>query len=283
MAANHHPPEERMLIVLLSDFGQTDSYVGVMKGVMSGIAPNIHQVDLTHEVPTFDVVAGSYLLYSAWNYFPKGSVFLAVVDPGVGTARRELVASSAGKVLIAPDNGIVSLLKRMNSDTRCFRARKDLLEQIRLEKPAWANTFDGRDVFAPLAALAGAEGLVRVRGSEMKDPVLTDAVESHRDASAGTLSGRIMHVDHFGNCISSIHYEDARALYGGDGPEDARSRVRLGNALELAGIRATYSDVEPGQAVAYWGSVGFLEIAVRNGHAGSSLGISHGDEVVVSR
>lgn len=272
-----------MLIVLLSDFGVSDSYVGVMKGVMSGVAPNIHQVDLTHEVPAFDVLAGSYLLYSAWNYFPKGSVFLAVVDPGVGTARRELVASSGGKVLIAPDNGIVSLLKRMHPDTRCFRARQDLLEQIRLEKPAWANTFDGRDVFSPLAALAGAEGLVRVRGTEVKDPVLIDDVRSATDATTGTLSGKIMHIDHFGNCISSIHYQDARALYGGDGPEDAASRVRLGNALEVAGICSTYSDVEPGQAVAYWGSVGFLEIAVRNGHAGSTLGINRGDAVVVGR
>ncbi|MFO7780956.1 MAG: SAM-dependent chlorinase/fluorinase [Spirochaetia bacterium] len=271
-----------MLIVLLSDFGVSDSYVGVMKGVMSGLAPNIHQVDLTHEVPAFDVLAGSYLLYSAWNYFPKGSVFLAVVDPGVGTARRELVASSGGKVLIAPDNGIVSLLKRMNPDTRCFRARQDLLEQIRLEKPAWANTFDGRDVFSPLAALAGAEGLVRVRGAEVKDPVLIDDVRSAADTSSASLSGKIMHIDHFGNCITSIHYQDARALYGGDGPEDATSRVRLGNGLEVAGIRSTYSDVEPGQAVAYWGSVGFLEIAVRNGHAGSTLGINRGDAVTVS-
>jgi S-adenosylmethionine hydrolase len=272
-----------MLIVLLSDFGQTDSYVGVMKGVMSGIAPSIHQVDLTHEVPSFDIVSGSYLLYSAWNYFPKGSVFLAVVDPGVGTARRELVASSAGKVLVAPDNGIVSLLKRMNPDTRCHRARQDLLQQIRLEKPAWANTFDGRDIFSPLAALAGAEGLVRVRGSEISDPVLVDDVECVTDPEGQTLQGKIMHIDHFGNCISSIHYKDARALYGGDGPEDAQSRVRLENALEVSGIRATYADVEPGQAVAYWGSVGFLEIAVRNGHAASTLGISRGDEVVVGK
>ncbi|MFO8065414.1 MAG: SAM hydrolase/SAM-dependent halogenase family protein [Spirochaetota bacterium] len=272
-----------MLIVLLSDFGQTDSYVGVMKGVMSGLAPNIHQIDLTHEVPPFDITAGSYLLYSAWNYFPKGSVFLAVVDPGVGTARRELVASSEGKVLIAPDNGIVSLLSRMNPDTRCFRARQDLLEQIRLKKPAWANTFDGRDVFSPLAALAGAEGLVRVRGSEITDPVLTDSVSCTRDEAGATLSGRIMHIDHFGNCISSIHYEDATALYGNNGPIDGGARIRLGNALEVSGLRNTYSDVQPGQAVAYWGSVGFLEIAVRNGHAGSKLGIRRGDEVVLSR
>jgi hypothetical protein len=272
-----------MLIVLLSDFGQEDSYVGVMKGVMSGLAPNIHQVDLTHEVPPFDIVAGSYLLYSAWNYFPKGSVFLAVVDPGVGTERRELVASSGGKVLIAPDNGIVSLLSRMNRDTRCYRARSDLLNQIRLEKPAWANTFDGRDLFSPLAALAGAEGLVRVRGQHMPDPVLVDDVNSVTDPEKQTLTGKIMHIDHFGNCISSIHYEDARALYGGDGPNDATARVHLSNGLEVTGIRATYSDVEPGQAVAYWGSVGFLEIAVRTGHAGSTLGIERGNEVVVGR
>jgi S-adenosylmethionine hydrolase len=171
----------------------------------------------------------------------------------------------------------------MHKDTRCFRARQDLLEQIRLEKPAWANTFDGRDVFSPLAALASAEGLVRVRGAEMKDPVLMDDVRCHTDTEEQTLTGKIMHIDHFGNCISSIHYEDARALYGGDGPADAEARVRLENALEIAGIRSTYSDVEPGQAVAYWGSVGFLEIAVRTGHAGSQLGIQRGDEVTVTR
>jgi len=272
-----------MLIVLLSDFGQTDSYVGVMKGVMSRIAPNIHQIDLTHEVPSFDIVAGSYLLYSAWDYFPKGSVFLAVVDPGVGTARRELVASSAGKVLIAPDNGIVSLLKRMHPDTRCFRARQDLLEQIRLEKPAWANTFDGRDVFSPLAALASAEGLVRVRGAEVPDPVLREEVRSQTDSAENRISGRIMHIDHFGNCISSIHYEDARALYGANGPVDTAARVYVENNLSLDGVRATYSDVEPGQAVAYWGSVGFLEIAVRTGNAGSKLGIERGMKIELSR
>jgi hypothetical protein len=117
----------------------------------------------------------------------------------------------------------------------------------------------------------------------MDDPVLVEDIRSYTDSASATLSGKIMHVDHFGNCISSIHYDDARALYGGDGPEDAAARVRLENALEITGIRSTYSDVEPGQAVAYWGSVGFLEIAVRNGHAGSQLGITRGDAVVVSR
>ncbi|MFP4067536.1 MAG: S-adenosyl-l-methionine hydroxide adenosyltransferase family protein [Spirochaetaceae bacterium] len=272
-----------MLIVLLSDFGLSDSYVGVMKGVMAGVAPNIHQVDLTHEVPAFDVVSGSYLLYSAWNYFPKGSVFLAVVDPGVGTARRELVASSGGKVLIAPDNGIVSLVKRMNPDTRCYRARQDLLSEIRLAKPPWANTFDGRDVFAPLAALAGAEGLVRVRGTQISDPVLTDRVSCSVDAESERLTGTVIHIDHFGNCISSIHYDDARRLFGENGHTDISLRISAGGSVTLPGVRSTYSEVEQGEPVAYWGSVGFLEIAVRNGHAASMLGIQRSDRVGVTR
>jgi len=161
-----------MLIVLLSDFGVSDSYVGVMKGVMSGLAPNIHQVDLTHDVPAFDVLAGSYLLYSAWNYFPKGSVFLAVVDPGVGTARRELVASSGGKVLIAPDNGIVSLLKRMNPDTRCFRARQDLLEQILIQWVETAERLVEDQQLRPVEHRSDELDLLLHALGEILDPVL---------------------------------------------------------------------------------------------------------------
>jgi len=246
------------IITLLTDFGTADSYVGEVKGVLASGAADAVLVDITHDIPPGDVAAASYVLGRAWRTFPRGTVHLAVVDPGVGTARRALAAQVAGHGFVAPDNGLLSDVFAAG-DARV----------VRLPIPAGASrTFHGRDVFAPAAARL-------VRGTSLADlgtPV-SDLVHlpPRRLRSEGAdVIGQVIHVDRFGTLVTNLPGDVV-------GPG---STLRLGgHTVALAG---TFADAKPGAAVAFVGSGGTVEIAVRDARADQALGVARGIEVRAS-
>jgi S-adenosylmethionine hydrolase len=241
------------VITLLTDFGTADGYVAEVKGVLLTLAPGVQVVDLTHDIPPGDIRAGAYALGRAWDAFPKGTVHLAVVDPGVGTDRRALAVESGGQRFVAPDNGLLSRV----IEGRSFKA---FTLPVRADA---APTFHGRDVFAPAAAaLARGEPCT---GTPVTDPVRLTAARIQRRASA--VLGEIVHVDRFGTLITNIPADRVA-----DG-----ALVRVG-AYELA-LHRTFGEVASGDPVAFIGSGGTVEVAVRDGRADVVLGASRGTEV----
>jgi S-adenosylmethionine hydrolase len=244
------------LVTLLTDFGTADGYVAEVKGVVLSLAPGAGLVDITHDIAAGDVRAGAYVLGRAWRRFPPGTVHLAVVDPGVGTARRALAAEAAGHYFVAPDNGLLASLP-------------DGARYVSLPVPPnAAPTFHGRDVFAPAAAaLAHGTALARL-GVPVTDPSRSPLPAI--DVRGGVVTGEVVHVDHFGTLITNI---PAAAVA-------ARARVRVG-ARAAGPVRRTFADVPRGRLVAYPGSDGTIEIAVRDGSAAKRLGAGRGATVRV--
>jgi S-adenosyl-L-methionine hydrolase (adenosine-forming) len=271
----------RPTVAILTDFGYEDAYVAIMKGVMIAYSPHIRTVDVTHLVPPQSVLAAAAVLHSALPYFPMGTVFLCVVDPGVGSARRELIATANGRHIVAPDNGLVSMVARMVPSVACSRASGPVLSEIARARPPHSHTFDGRDLFAPLAARIAARGVGAVTGAPVEPVLLSDVWPELQNAlvaegsapSEPVLCGTVMHVDHFGNCITTIHVSDLGERYE---PVDAvlpRSQERI------ASLSTTFSDVDPGTPLAYWGSSGLLEIAVNQASAADALSVRIGTAV----
>ena len=235
-------------IALLTDFGTTDPYVGIMKGVIASVAPGVPVLDVSHAVPPQDVRVGALFLEAAWPYFPESTVFVAVVDPGVGTARRPVVVRAAGRLFVGPDNGIFGLLP--DAEVRHLTAPWGL--------PARSRTFHGRDLFAPAAAHLAAGAPFDAVGPLLDDAhplVLPAAVDGH---------GEVLYVDRFGNAVTNLLGVDHGVLIFGS----TRARV----------VR-TYGEGASREAIALTGSTGRLEVAVRDGNAAAELGLSAGDAV----
>ncbi|HEX6511444.1 MAG TPA: SAM-dependent chlorinase/fluorinase [Chloroflexota bacterium] len=245
----------RSIIGLLTDFGLADHYVGVVKAVIAGIAPEALVIDISHAVPPQSVLSGQRLLRASVPYFPPQSVFLAVIDPGVGTSRRPMALRSAGHTFVGPDNGLFTPWLPGESSIELTSPEYRLAET--------SATFHGRDVFAPAAAhLALGVGLERF-GPLLLDPVqlLPPFAATLQD---GTIQGEIAYVDYFGNLITNIA--------GG------RGGVVLWRGKELP-VRPTYGAAEPGELLALTGSQGDLELAVRDGSAARELGVRAGEPV----
>lgn len=244
------------IITLLTDFGSRDSYVAEVKGVIASQANPGLLIDITHEVPPGDVHAAQYIFARAWPRFPRGSVHVVVVDPGVGTARRAIAAAAAGHFFVAPDNGVLSSLP---ADARF----------VELPVPPGASpTFHARDLFALAAAqIVNGTALTHL-GRTIADPVRTPLPAPRRDGAAWV--GEVVYVDHFGTLISNIP---------GDGLAPAAHVTIAGR--DVGGLSRTFGEVEPGQLVAFAGSGGTVEIAVRDGSAAAVLGAGVGVEVAV--
>jgi S-adenosylmethionine hydrolase len=261
---NPHPP----LITLLTDFGLRDAYVGVMKGVILSLNPDVHLVDLSHEVAPQDIVSGALILQSAWRYFPPGTIHLAVVDPGVGSRRRAMAAACGEQFLVGPDNGLFSLVL----------AEQTSLTMVSLENPRYflpdvSATFHGRDIFAPVAAHLSLGVALTYLGPALHDPVRLDlATPQFGEAE---VKGQIISSDHFGNLISNIPF---KALQSWLRERSAGLRVK---GQVIPHLASTYSDVPPGTVLALGGSHGYLEIACRQGSAAQVLGAEVGDQVEV--
>ncbi len=251
-------------IAILTDFGVSDPYVGVMKGVILGLAPNVPVLDLSHGVPPQDVLAGALLLDGAVDYFPPDTIFLCVVDPGVGSERAVLAARLGPWRFVCPDNGLLSAVMERYALGVAVAAT-----QPAFHLPGPSRTFHGRDIMAPVAAHWACGETMERFGPTLDRPQRL-ALPRAREA-AGRLLGQALYTDHFGNVITSIRGDQLRA---GD-------RVQVGElALELVG---TYAEVAPGAPLALVGSTGRLEISLRGGDAARQLAIGRGDPVVVLR
>lgn len=255
------------IISLLTDFGSRDAFVGVMKGVILGIAPDVRLVDLTHEIPPQDVLAAALVLQSAVPYFPPGSVHVVVVDPGVGSARRAIVVETDRGLLVGPDNGVLDpAATRLGR--RCVRA---------IENEAWLHhpvslTFHGRDIFAPVAAhLARGDDPAAV-GPPLAGMVDLQLPPVH--VADQRIDGEVICVDAFGNLLTNIGAE-ALARFPG-----AELSVTIGHT-RVTGLATAYAAVPPGAAVALVNSWGVLEVAVRNGNAARMLSAGRGTPVTV--
>jgi S-adenosylmethionine hydrolase len=258
------------IVTLTTDFGLRDAYVAEMKGVMLGVARAARQslqlIDVTHDVERHDITEGALALEAAVPFFPAGTVHLAVVDPGVGTARRGLVVVAEGHLLVGPDNGLFTPFLAGDG----WRAFEVAEPDFRL--PIVSRTFHGRDLFAPAAAHL-ALGVEPSRlGPSVLDPVRLAWPEVR--AVAGAVAGAVVHADRFGNLITSIHARSIEPLAAG-------VVIRIGGRdVPLVG---TYADLPAGRPGALVGSGGRLEIAVREGSAAAVLRARRGTPVVVSR
>jgi hypothetical protein len=252
------------LVALLTDFGLQDTYVAQMKGVMLGINPKLGFVDVTHQVPRHDIEAGAFLLFTAYKAFPLGTIFLTVVDPGVGGQRRPLALSASGYYFVGPDNGIFTYVIH-DAGTAGWRAWH--LNRDRWWRKPVSGTFHGRDIFAPCAAWLSLGVPPSELGHPVSDPVLL-SLQPPTYNPDGSAVGQVVHVDVFGNLTTNLR------------PPKYEVEVEI-EELRLGGLRASYSEAEPGQPVALVGSAGLIEVAVREGDAAQALGLGVGARVVL--
>lgn len=269
----------RPIVTLLTDFGHAEPYVGVMKGVILSHAGNVQIVDLTHEVAPQSVVEAAFLLETAWAYFPSGTVHVAVVDPGVGTARKRIALRFAGHYFVGPDNGVLSAalaaLRPQRPFGEGYAARAVGLgpdvEAVAIENPdvlrqPVSRTFEGRDVFAPVAAHLAGGVTLKALGPPLREAQALPAFRA--PAGAGGLDGRVLRADRFGNLITDILGADVapQTLF-----------IAASQRLRLAPTYAAAAGL-----CAVIGSAGYVEIALPNGSAAASLGLGAGDRVVAA-
>jgi len=252
----------RRIITLTTDFGLRDSYVAAMKAVLLRHAPDARMIDVTHLVTRHDILCGSITLERAVDGFPPGTVHLAVVDPGVGTERRILVAEVNRQTVVCPDNGLITWPWRLHSGAR---AHELTWRPPREPSP----TFHGRDLMAPAAGMIAAGQPIASLARPIDDPVLLDV----SPAAPGERGGRVIQIDQFGNATMNISYDHLRA-------RDRAVEVRV-KGRKIGRLKRTYWDVAPGKPLALIGSSGLLEIAVRDGSAQEQLKVKVGDEVVI--
>jgi hypothetical protein len=255
------------VVALTTDFGTGDVYVGQLKAVLLARAPGLAIVDLTHGVPPQDVLVGAFLLARSRAYFAPGTVHVVVVDPGVGSARRILVAWDAGQVFLAPDNGLLPAALGADAEFRELDTRRFAL-------PDASRTFHGRDVFAPAAA-ALARGLAPWdAGRALATGPVPGVLPRARPLAPGRVEAHVLFADRYGNLVLDADPADL----AGD-LRAWRAEVR-GRSLEF---RATYSGAGSGEALALVDSFGAIELAVRDGNAAASLGLTRGDTVLLRR
>ena len=256
------------LIALLTDFGTRDHYVGAMRGVALGICPDATLADITHDIAPHDVLGGALELAAAFRYFPQGTVFLCVVDPGVGSARRAIGAEAGGRTFVAPDNGLLTLVFR-----ECAPARVVELTERQYAGPAISRTFEGRDRFAPAAAWLAHGTDLGALGPAVTAWQLLDVPEPH--VEDGRVSGVVLRVDRFGNLVTNI---DRRCF--------DRVAGRTAVVVEAAGhpvpnLVETYAATQPGSICALFGSSDHLEIAINGASAAERLSLTRGAPVVL--
>jgi S-adenosylmethionine hydrolase len=245
------------IVTLLTDFGTSDSYVAELKGVLLARCPAITLVDVTHAVPPGDIRSGAYLLGRSWPRFPADTIHLAVVDPGVGTGRSALALRARGHSFVGPDNGLFTPVYR---DTE--------VTAVVLPVPAdAAPTFHGRDVFAPAAAALAGGTPIHALGEPLTTmPVRLTYAEPHYEGKS--VVGEILYVDRFGTLVTNLTTELV--------PPYAVLEVE---GLEIGPLRRTFGDVPTGGLLAYVGSAGAVEIAVRDGSAARRLGLGLGGRI----
>ncbi len=242
-----------MIITLTTDFGLRDPYVGIMKGVILGIAPEACLVDITHEVGSHDIVEGAFALASSVRFFPPGTVHLGVVDPGVGSDRRPIAASDGQHMFVGPDNGLFSLCLDENATMHHITNDAYFLSPV-------SETFHGRDIFAPVAARLAAGMALEGVGPPILDLLKLTFGESPT----------VLHIDRFGNIVTSLRAKDLSP-----NPALRISGTRIGSLCR------TYAEGRPGEFFMVVGSSGFIEVAMNRGSAADRLQVTRGLEFEV--
>lgn len=257
------------LVAFLSDFGTRDYYVAAVKATVKSICPDAEIIDITHEVPPWSLLTGCYILSCCFDDFPPGTVFLAVVDPGVGTQRRPLVVRSANYWFVGPDNGLLVCAAERDPPFRAW-----VIENPPQSRKS-SRTFHGRDIFGPVAAALACGGSPGSFGRECADPARLPAWSPVVEGE--TVISRVIHVDRFGNVALNVRRELVSKYLAGEG----------GLSLELPGrrvevpFRETFGEVGVGEPLALINSCGFLELAINQGNAAGTFGLSVGDVVVI--
>ena len=255
----------KRVITLTTDFGASDHFVGVMKGVILGIHPNVEIVDITHEVKPFEVSDGAFTIAQAYRYFPKRTIHVIVVDPGVGSSRRPILAEMAGQYFVAPDNGVLSMIYAREQP----RVRHTTNERYFLHPVS--QTFHGRDVFSPTAAHLAA-GVTPARFGKRIDDYLRLTFFRPTRTGKRTWTGCILKIDRFGNLITNLHIDEFAAV---------RTRpfeLQVGFQT-VARLAANFSEAPAGELVAIAGSSGYIEVASNQASAAKTLGCSAGSPV----
>lgn len=244
------------VVTLTTDFGTRDHYVGAMKGVIATLAPRVTVFDITHEIPEFDVSEGAFAIAQAYRFYPLGTVHVVVVDPGVGSVRRPIAVAAEGHLFIAPDNGVLS---QVLESAQSFEAR---VLASRHGHGSLSHTFHGRDLFAPAGARLATGLSFEEIGERVSDPFRLPPVAVARGA------GRVLHVDGFGNVVTSFRDVDL--------PE--RAGLQIGSATIR--LRSTsYATVPEGQLFLISGSSGYVEVSLNRGSAAEALGVCAGAPV----
>lgn len=263
-------------VSFLSDFGREDEFVGVIHGVIARIAPEVRVLDIGHDFAQGDVRGGALALLRAIQYMPQG-VALAVVDPGVGTARRPIVARTEWGFFVGPDNGLLAPAVAMVGGADSIRE----LSNPELRLPAEGATFEGRDVFAPAAAvLASGQAAFDELGPEIDAATVTPLMIPLVEPSADGLLGEVLWVDRFGNCQTNVTPDDLTAV-GLRVGDDAALRIG-GGEFRVRWVRA-YGDVDPGEGLIHVDSYGQVAVAVRGGRADESFPLAERVAVTIAR
>jgi len=255
----------KRIITLTTDFGTADHFVGVMKGVILGIQANAQIVDISHDVQAYDIPDGAFTIAQAYKYFPKKTVHVVVVDPGVGSTRRPLLAEAAGQYFVAPDNGVLSMI---------FGAESTKVRHITNERyflhPV-SRTFHGRDVFSPVAAHLAAGVTPAQFGKRIEDHLRLSFFEP-KHSSKHTWTGAILKVDRFGNLLTNFHID--RFPQVRTRPFEVTAGLKTIQRLAL-----TFTEGAPGELFVVVGSSGYLEVACNQGSATDTLGCGAGSPV----
>ena len=260
----------RPIVTLTTDFGTNDHFVGAVKGVILDIVPEAAIVDISHAVQAFDVLDGALAISQAYSYFPIGTVHMVVVDPGVGTARRPILASSDGYHFVAPDNGVLSMVYAREERIHVRHVTSDHY----FRQPV-SNTFHARDVFAPVAGYLAKMVDSHKFGDEIEDYVRF-AAPKPKPAGENKLRAVVLKVDRFGNLITNVTPEDAPALFA----PNAAFKIVVGSK-EISEIRTAYAEGAPGEVFAVLGSMGYLEIVANRAAAAQLTGAGKGSEVSI--
>jgi S-adenosyl-L-methionine hydrolase (adenosine-forming) len=262
----------RPIITLTTDFGTNDHFVGAMKGVILDIVPEAQIIDICHSVQAFDVLDGALTISQAYSYFPSRTVHVVVVDPGVGTARRPIVASSDKYHFVAPDNGVLSLVyaREERMHVRHITSQHYFLQPV-------SNTFHARDIFSPVAAYLAKEVDSLKFGEEIADYVKFNAPKP-KAVDGNRLRGVVLKVDRFGNLITNITPQDAPMLLGGGAK---KFKISVGTR-EITEMKTAYAEGSPGEVFGVLGSMGFLEVATNRNSAAQITGAGKGNEVTIS-
>ena len=253
------------IVTLTTDFGTSDHFVGTMKGVILGISPQTQIVDITHEIQPFEVTEGAFVIAQAYRYFPRGTVHVVVIDPGVGSTRRPILAEMDGHYFVAPDNGVLSMVfSGGKPKVRHITSEKFFLKQV-------SRTFHGRDIFAPVAARL-AKGIQPARFGKLIEDHLRLVLAKPAPRSKREWTGAVLRVDRFGNLVTNLHIDDFPQV------KTHAFRLKIGRE-SITRLALTFTECGPGELFAIVGSSAYLEIATNQGSAAKALGCGAGAPV----